>query len=68
MLWQILIKKYIKTEIFSRKLGRKIVEAEEIRHSSDYDDFYIATKEEAEEQIQTAKELVDQVEKYVLKR
>lgn len=61
-------KKYIKTEIFSRKLGRKIVEAEEIRHSSDYDDFYIATKEEAEEQIQTAKELVDQVEKYVLKR
>ena len=61
-------KKYIKTEIFSRKLGRKIVEAEEIRHASDYDDFYIATKEEAEEQIQTAKELVDQVEKYVLKR
>ena len=61
-------KKYIKTEIFSRKLGRKIVEAEEIRHASDYDDFYIATKEEAEEQIQTAKELLAQVEEYVLKR
>ena len=61
-------KKYIKTEIFSRKLGRKIVEAEEIRHASDYDDFYIATKEETEEQIQTAKELLAQVEEYVLKR
>ena len=35
-------KNYIKTEIFPRKLGRKIVEAEEIRHASDYDDFYIS--------------------------
>ena len=33
--------------------------------SSDYDDFYIATREEAEEQIQTAKELVSRVEEYV---
>ena len=58
-------KKYIKTEIFPRKLGKRIVEAEEIRHASDYDDFYIATKEEALEQIETAKELIDLVEKYV---
>ena len=36
-----------------------------IRHASDYDDFYIATREEAEEQIQTAKELVTRVEEYV---
>ena len=48
-------KNYVKTEIFPRKLGKKIVESEEIRHASDYDDFYIATREEAEEQIQTAK-------------
>ena len=34
-------KNYIKTEIFPRKLGRKIVEAEEIRHASDYDDFIL---------------------------
>ena len=51
-------KDYVKTEIFTREVGRKIGEAEEIRHASDYDDFYIATREEAEEQIQTAKELV----------
>ena len=41
-------KNYVKTEIFPRKLGKKIVESEEIRHASDYDDFYIATREEAE--------------------
>lgn len=58
-------KNYVKTDIFPRKLGKKIVESEEIRHASDYDDFYIATREEAEEQIQTAKELVSRVEEYV---
>lgn len=58
-------KNYIKTEIFPRALGRKIAEAEEIRHASDYDDFYIATRDEAEEQITTAKELVEKIEEYV---
>ena len=33
-------KDYVKTEIFPREVGRKIGEAEEIRHASDYDDFY----------------------------
>ena len=61
-------KNYVKTEIFPRKLGKRIVESEEIRHASDYDDFYIATSEEAEEQIQTAKELVKLVEEYVRQR
>ena len=61
-------KNYVKTEIFTRKLGKRIVESEEIRHASDYDDFYIATREEAEEQIQTAKELVKLVEEYVRQR
>ena len=60
-------KNYIKTEIFPRTLGRKIAEAEEIRHASDYDDFYIATREEAEEQMATAEELVEKIEEYVLK-
>ena len=58
-------KNYIKTEVFPKTLGRKIAEAEEIRHASDYDDFYIATREEAEEQILTAEELIDCIEKFV---
>lgn len=58
-------KKYIKEEIFPRTLGRRIAEAEEIRHASDYDDFYIATREEADEQIATAIELVEKIEEYI---
>ena len=61
-------KDYVKTEIFPRSLGKRIAEAEEIRHASDYDDFYIATKEEAQEQIATAEELIQRVESYVKER
>ncbi len=57
-------KDYVKTEIFPRVIGRKIAAAEEIRHASDYDDFYFATKDEAQEQIETAKELIGLVESY----
>lgn len=58
-------KEYIKTEVFPRTLGRKIAEAEEIRHASDYDDFYIATAEEAKEQIVTAEQVIAEVEAYI---
>jgi uncharacterized protein (UPF0332 family) len=51
-------KDYVKTEIFPREMGRKIGEAEVIRHASDYDDFYIASREEAERQIMVANEFV----------
>lgn len=37
-------KDYVKTSVFPREMGRKIGQAEEIRHASDYDDFYIARK------------------------
>lgn len=57
-------KEYVKTEIFPRNMGRKIAEAAEIRHASDYDDFYVATKAKAEEQIATAMELLELVQKY----
>ena len=57
-------REYVKTEVFPRNIGRRISEAAEIRHASDYDDFYIATKAEAEEQIATAVELLEMVQKY----
>lgn len=59
-------KDYVKTEIFSREIGRKIGEAEEIRHASDYDDFYIASCEEAERQIDVACEFIQMVEEYCM--
>lgn len=61
-------KDYIKTEIFPREMGKKISRAEEIRHASDYDDFYIATKKKSQEQIETAEEFIKTVEKYCKNR
>lgn len=61
-------KDYIRTAIFPRIMGRKIAEAQEIRHASDYDDFYIATKSEALEQIETAGELLDLIDDYCRQR
>lgn len=57
-------KEYVKTEIFPREMGRKIAGVEEIRHASDYDDFYIATVEEVNEQIAIAEEFIQMVEDY----
>ncbi len=57
-------KEYVKKEVFPRNIGRRIAEAAEIRHASDYDDFYIATKAEEEEQIATVVDLLEMVHKY----
>lgn len=59
-------KDYVKTSVFPREMGRKIGQAEEIRHASDYDDFYIASKEESERQIAVAGEFIELVEKYCM--
>lgn len=61
-------KNYVKTEIFERELGRKISQAEKIRHASDYDDFYIAKISESQKQIQVAEELLNAVEQYCEER
>ena len=58
-------KNYVHTDRFPREIGRNISKAAKIRQASDYDEFYIASKEEAERQIQTAKELADLVDKFI---
>ena len=60
-------KDYVKTSVFPKEMGRKIGQAEEIRHASDYDDFYIASKEKATEQFQTAELVIDEAKKYLEK-
>lgn len=57
-------KQYIATEIFPREMGRKIIKAEEIRHASDYDTFYIASRETTLQQIETAENLFYLAKKY----
>lgn len=58
-------KNYVHTGIFSRDIGRKVSKLEVIRHKSDYDQFYIASKEEAEEQTEVAQLVVEEVERYI---
>ncbi len=56
---------YIKTEIFPKKISRKISQAKAIREDSDYDDEYEPKAEETQNQIETARELIELVEKYL---
>ena len=47
---------------------KKLQSLERIRSVSDYDDFYIATKEECENQVKKAKEILEKVEIYLANR
>lgn len=44
---------------------QKIARAEQIRNASDYDDFYVASKEEARQQVENADYFVAKVEAYM---
>lgn len=61
-------KKYVKEDIFPREIGKRIAQASEIRHASDYDDFYLASVEETREQIDTAREIIELISKYCKER
>ena len=58
-------KEYVKNNIFPRELGHRVAVAHEIRQASDYDDFYIATKVEAAEQLETARMVIEVIEEYL---
>ena len=58
-------KNFVAKEIFPRSLGRQIVQSEEIRHASDYDPFYIASKIGTEKQIETAEIMLEHARKYI---
>ena len=55
----------MKTEILDRSLSFIIKDSSLCREKSDYDDFYIASHTEAEEQLKNAKCFVQKIEDYV---
>ncbi len=57
-------KLYIATGIFPREMGKKNVKAEEIRHASDYDTFYVASKDITKQQVETAEQLLNLAKLY----
>lgn len=58
-------KEYFAKNIFPRELGKGVSEARFFREKSDYIDFYIVTREECNNQIQTAKKMIECVEGYI---
>ena len=56
---------FVHTGIFPKEFGRKIKDAQIVRHESDYEDFYEVSAEDALQQIETAREVVAQVGNYV---
>lgn len=56
---------YVKTEIFPKKLSKIIKLASEKRENADYLDFYVASKDEAEEQIKRAEDFEEQIKIYL---
>ena len=51
--------------IFTPEDYQKIARAEQIRNASDYDDFYLASKDETRQQVENAEYLVEKVENYI---
>lgn len=46
---------------------QKIASAEQIRNASDYDDFYIANKEETRQLVENNRYILEKIEKYLTK-
>lgn len=59
-------KLYIKTNIFDIKLSQIISVLFDIRTESDYDDFFIISKYEVQEQIENAEYFLTEIEKFLL--
>lgn len=58
-------KVYVATNKFDRELGRKLGTLKQIREKSDYDDFFIASKSKAEEQIETAEMVLKEIKDFL---
>ena len=58
-------KNYVATEIFDKKLGRMLASLQQTRETSDYDDFFIASKEDAEIQCENAEKIIIAVKDYL---
>lgn len=58
-------KEFIKTEIFDKKYSKYLQQAFQIRNSCDYDDFFIVSKQDAEEQYIRATEMLLVIEEYI---
>lgn len=61
-------KDYVRTGIFPKEYGGKVIAAESARHSSDYSEYFEPTREEAEQQVAFAREFIAAAEKHCRER
>ena len=58
---------YLKTELFNKEISDYISSLFRIRSASDYDDFYIVSKNDAKSQLEKAQIIFEQVKLYLNK-
>ncbi len=58
-------KEYVKTGIFDKQYSRYLQSAFQIRNNCDYDDFFIASKQDAEEQYSRAEIMLGVISEYI---
>jgi uncharacterized protein (UPF0332 family) len=58
-------RRYLKTEIFPKKFSNIIEKAFRVRNNSDYDDFYLLSKEDVLQQTANAKVFLITIESYI---
>lgn len=61
-------KMYVATGKFPKELGRMIAKLQQLREKSDYDDFFIASIEKAEQQVLTAEKVILEIENLIEKQ
>ena len=60
-------KNFVATDIFPREIGKGLGRLKQKREKSDYDDFYIASADEAAEQIAIAETTISTITEYLNK-
>ena len=56
---------YVATNIFEREIGKRLGRLKRKRETSDYDDFYVASYDEAKEQYDAAEIIVNSVRQFL---
>lgn len=59
---------YVATNIFEREIGKRLGRLKRKRETSDYDDFYIASHDEALEEYEAAKQIVKSVQEFLVSK
>lgn len=61
-------KNYVATEVFEKTIGRMLAQLQLKREKSDYDDFYVVSKEEVDTQYQNAVVIIEIVKIFLAEK